>query len=205
MDSSCSARIADFGLTSLLRHPSVSISVSTPAWGGTSQWMAPELFDGESRPSPESDIYALGMVIYEVCTLHAWRIRSEISPSQVLAHRRPFSPVLLILAGRRPSRPTNHDILGLSADVWVLMEGCWDLNPSVRPHIADILKLFETASCGWVSPTSEAIAGLGLGRPTGQNSPMTESADTISETAFDMICGGAGPCGAGQSPPTSNR
>ena len=29
--------------------------------------MAPELFDGKSRPSKESDIYTLGMVIYEVC------------------------------------------------------------------------------------------------------------------------------------------
>jgi serine/threonine protein kinase len=29
--------------------------------------MAPELFDGKSSPSKATDIYALGMVIYEVC------------------------------------------------------------------------------------------------------------------------------------------
>ena len=29
--------------------------------------MAPELFDGKSRPSAATDIYALGLVIYEVC------------------------------------------------------------------------------------------------------------------------------------------
>ena len=29
--------------------------------------MAPELFDGESRPSKATDIYALGVVISEVC------------------------------------------------------------------------------------------------------------------------------------------
>jgi serine/threonine protein kinase len=29
--------------------------------------MAPELFDGKSRPSTMTDIYALGLVIYEVC------------------------------------------------------------------------------------------------------------------------------------------
>ena len=66
IDGNQTARIADFGLTSLLRHPTISISVTAPAFGGTLQWMAPELFDGESRPSRESDIYALGMVIYEV-------------------------------------------------------------------------------------------------------------------------------------------
>ena len=69
IDSDHNARIADFGLTSLLRHPSISISVTPPAWGGTYRWMAPELFDGKSRPSKESDIYALGMVIYEVCRI----------------------------------------------------------------------------------------------------------------------------------------
>ena len=66
IDSNQTARIADFGLTSLLHHPSISISVTAPALGGTLQWMAPELLDGESRPSKESDIYAFGMVIYEV-------------------------------------------------------------------------------------------------------------------------------------------
>jgi len=66
IDSDHTARIADFGLTSVLRHPSISISVTAPAWGGTLQWMAPELFDGKSSPSKESDIYAFGMVIYEV-------------------------------------------------------------------------------------------------------------------------------------------
>jgi len=66
IDSDKSARIADFGLTSVLRHHSISISATAPARGGTLQWMAPELFDGESSPSKESDIYALGMVIYEV-------------------------------------------------------------------------------------------------------------------------------------------
>jgi serine/threonine protein kinase len=69
IDSNHSARIADFGLTSLLRHPMISISITAPVWGGTLQWMAPELFDGESRPSKATDIYALGIVTYEVCRI----------------------------------------------------------------------------------------------------------------------------------------
>jgi len=71
IDGNRSARVADFGFTSIVRHPSISISVSAPAFGGTLPWMAPELFDGKSRPSKESDIYALGMVIYEVCHIAA--------------------------------------------------------------------------------------------------------------------------------------
>jgi len=72
IDSHFSARIADFGLTSVLRNHSMSISVTAPARGGTLRWMAPELFNDGSHPSKSSDIYALGMVTYEVglhCTL----------------------------------------------------------------------------------------------------------------------------------------
>ena len=66
IDGNSSARIADFGLTSVLRNHSMSISVTAPTYGGTLRWMAPELFDDDSRPSKASDVYALGMVVYEV-------------------------------------------------------------------------------------------------------------------------------------------
>ena len=66
IDSTFSARIADFGLTSALRNYSMSISVTAPARGGTLRWMAPELFNDDSHPSKASDIYALSMVNYEV-------------------------------------------------------------------------------------------------------------------------------------------
>lgn len=86
---------------------------------------------------------------------------------------------MLILAGERPPRPTNWEILGLSEDVWMLIEQCWDRDPSIRPHIADILVFFENASCDWVSPTPEAIASLNLDRLTSRGPSMTESADTM--------------------------
>ena len=44
--------------------------------GGTERWMSPELLMpeqfgfSETRPTKQSDCYALGMVIYEVC-LHS--------------------------------------------------------------------------------------------------------------------------------------
>ena len=44
--------------------------------GGTLCWMSPELLDpsrfgSDGRPTPESDCYALGMVIYEVSRLYS--------------------------------------------------------------------------------------------------------------------------------------
>ena len=106
---------------------------------------------------------------------------------QIFAQERPFSQVspilvpLLVLNGRRPPRPQNREILGLSEDVWMLAERCWDGNPSVRPRITDILSFFESASRHWVSSTSEAIRDLGLNRPTIQKPPTREQSLTVSE------------------------
>jgi hypothetical protein len=70
------------------------------------------------------------------------------------------------------------------------MERCWDQNPSVRPHITDILTFFEVAFRSWTSPTSEAIANLGLDKATSQNAPATESAFTTFRVTFGTTGGG---------------
>ena len=109
----------------------------------------------------------------------------------------------MVLAGERPSRPTNREILGLSENAWMLMERCWDQVPNTRPHAADILVFLETAARDWVSPSSKAIANLCLGRQARQYPPTTESVDTMSETVCGTIAGG-GVCTqeVGQSPST---
>ena len=112
---------------------------------------------------------------------------------------------MLALTGERPSRPTNLDILGLSEGVWGLMEKCWDRVPSTRPHATDILALLETASRDWVSPASELIASLSLGRPTSQNYHIADLADTMLETVLGTTGGGpVGPREARKLPPASN-
>lgn len=63
------AALADFGLAATLSTKTTMASVR----GGTVRWMAPELLYPEDygfthcTPSKESDMYALAMVIYEVC------------------------------------------------------------------------------------------------------------------------------------------
>ena len=89
----------------------------------------------------------------------------------------PFSQVGTYLVpgrvslGERPSRPPNRRLLGLSDEMWLLTTNCWDGDPTARPHITDILSSFEAASCRWVSPTSEAIVNLGLGRSATARKP----------------------------------
>ena len=118
--------------------------------------------------------------------LHSPRIGFKGLLLQVFAHKRPFSHVYhylvpgLVFEGKRPSRPPNREILGLSEEVWALTVKCWDGDPSVRPHTTDILSLFETVSRRWVSSTSEAITKLGLNLPTAQKPTMRGSTFTTS-------------------------
>ena len=78
IDSQCRARLGDFGLATIVDE---STSRTTSAVGrkqGTVRWMAPELlypdifdFTGtfeKQLPSKDTDIYAIGMTIFEVGT-----------------------------------------------------------------------------------------------------------------------------------------
>lgn len=84
------ACLADFGLSTItyVKKPRASDNVTTEfsrvsttfettlvpySSGGTNRWRSPELLVPEqfkfndARPTKQSDCYALGMVIYEVC------------------------------------------------------------------------------------------------------------------------------------------
>ena len=55
-------RITDFGIAALVADAGTSGGLA-----GTPAYMAPELFGGE-QPSVRSDLYSLGMVLYELMT-----------------------------------------------------------------------------------------------------------------------------------------
>lgn len=74
IDSDCRARLADFGLANFDRSRWLGVTSTSSDQGGTRFYMAPELFRCESGGTrskgplmrKEADIYALGMLIYEV-------------------------------------------------------------------------------------------------------------------------------------------
>ena len=106
--------------------------------GGTFQWMSPELLDPDSfgmkdsRPTKESDCYALGMVIYEV-----------------LSGRVPFPrcsvPVIIrkIMDGERPGRPQGVRGVWLTDDLWETLGRCWKPQPYERLGLEVILQCLE--------------------------------------------------------------
>jgi len=146
----------------MVESSTVFLSETVVSCGGTFCWMAPELlepsrFDSNGRPTRESDCYALGMVIYEVGWLRSLRL-SPIHPSQVLTGLRPFhglcayEPVPAILRGQRPEKPIGAESLGLSCDLWGLVQLCWSESSSIRPTAQRLFDHLSLASLAWAPP-----------------------------------------------------
>ena len=142
------ARLADFGLLTFVSDPvNPTASSSLTTIGGTARWMSPELLDPEqfhlkdSRPTKESDCYALGMVVYEV-----------------LSGQVPFTLVKVLIVirkvimGERPERPEGREGVFFTDDVWEMLKLCWEAPPESRPSIETVFECLERASETWKSP-----------------------------------------------------
>ena len=126
------ACLADFSLLTMVSDQSTVIS----SWieGGTIRWMSPELLDPEgfgfkgSRPTKQSDCYALGMVVYEV-----------------LSGQTPFAPstaplvIRMILEDKRPERPQGEEGKLFTDAVWAALELCWKPRPIDRTSVRAVL------------------------------------------------------------------
>ena len=71
-DNPSRACLADFGFMTMVLDPYQPMSCSAQLEGSTLMFMSPELLVPsrfgfkDSAPTPEADIYALGLVIYQV-------------------------------------------------------------------------------------------------------------------------------------------
>ena len=126
------ACLADFSLVTAISDQETFLSSCVQ--GGTIKWMSPELLDPEkfglkrSRPTKESDCYALGMVIYEV-----------------LSGLKPYAPyrgpavIRKVLDGERPERPQGNEGKLLTEGVWRVVQLCWKPQPGDRTSAKAVL------------------------------------------------------------------
>ena len=139
IDQTCHARLADFGLLTVVSDSIKLFSSSaTQAHGGTLRWMSPELIAPEkfgfkaSCPTRSSDCYSLGMVAYEAFS------------GDIPFHETPDLAVFLkVVEGKHPSR-----VVGFTDDLWEMMEQCWMSHPDLRPNVERVLEYFEMCSTG---------------------------------------------------------
>ncbi|GBG31147.1 Protein kinase, putative [Hondaea fermentalgiana] len=98
---------------------------------GTSAYMAPEVLQAPARWTTRADIYAFGIVMWEV--YHGKSPFEENAPSVSDLETR-------VLNGERP---VITDDIGSHLWIASLMERCWKHDPQDRPRASDILRTLE--------------------------------------------------------------
>ena len=102
--------------------------------------MSPERLDPnqfgleDSRPTKESDCYALGMVILEV--LSGEVPFKEDSNNYIVTQK--------VLEGKHPGRPRGAGAVRFTNSLWRMLERCWSLQIKDRPTAKDVLERFES-------------------------------------------------------------
>ena len=131
------ARLTEYGLATINSDPSFTLA-ATPGVVGTSRWLAPEIINpvrkGNSMPVMESkpaDVFAFSMFAVEVFT-----------------GKRPFEGKNTVIDSRisrgdRPEMPGNAQEVGLTTEVWKLLESCWQQYPKKRPTMEEVVRRWE--------------------------------------------------------------
>ena len=136
INETCQARLADFGLLTIISDPANVQSSGSYGQGGTVRWMSPELIDPEhfgfdrSRPTKASDCYALGMVVYEI-----------VSGKLPFREYKNITVSFKVVKGERP-----HWEAKFGESLWKMLELCWAPDPDDRPSVEDVLQCLETVS-----------------------------------------------------------
>ena len=81
------------------------------------------------RESKPADVFAFGMLAVEIFTGQVPFVEQE--NAAVVVFR--------ILRGDRPKIPKNAQEVGLTVEIWNLIERCWQQNPKKRPTIAQVV------------------------------------------------------------------
>jgi len=154
------ACLADFGFMTMVLDPGQPISCSAQLEGGTAMFMSPELLVpskfgfAESIPTPEADIYAFGLVIYQVCEQDRGHLPFT-HVVQVLTGETPFRGTrtgdiaLNVVQGVRPPKPEDASTIGFSDSLWDFVQRCWDDKMESRPKVAEVEAQLERAAADW--------------------------------------------------------
>ncbi|KLO16193.1 kinase-like protein [Schizopora paradoxa] len=120
--------LADFGHSRIISSE-VSIVISnSDASLATVRWAAPELFDSNSQYSKATDVWAFGMVLYEVVTLKLPYFEETAS----------FPIMRRIDTGQHPEWVAK-DTTRTSTRLHKLCKKCWSKNPTDRPTMQAIV------------------------------------------------------------------
>lgn len=110
--------------------------------------MSPERLDPDqfgvkdSRPTKESDCYALGMVILEVLSGKAPFVQDN---NDLVVMQK-------VLKGEYPERPQGVSFVDV---LWETLQACWSPQPNDRPTAEAVLECLMEVSPAWLPPRME--------------------------------------------------
>ena len=138
IDQSAHARLTEYGLAPINSGPSFTAE-ATPGAVGSSRWSAPEIINpprkGNSIPEVESkpaDVFAFAMLAVEVFT---GKVPFDKQKNEAV--------VVSILEGSRPKMPENAQAVGLTGEMWNLLESCWRQDPKKRPTMEEVVRRWQ--------------------------------------------------------------
>ena len=82
--------------------------------------------------SKAADVFAFGMFAVEVFT---GKIPFEEQKNETV--------VLRISQGGRPEMPRNAQAVGLTVEMWNILETCWQQNPKKRPTMQEVVRKWQ--------------------------------------------------------------
>ena len=176
IDQTGCARLADFGLLTIISDPKYLLSSSSHTQGGTVRWMSPERIAPEqfgfknSRPTISSDCYALGMVIYETISGNI-PFHKDTDPTVF---------VKVVMKGERPPRGVRFP-----KSLWGMLESCWASEPKHRPSIEDVLRSLEMVPTLSEPPSPWTDEGTDEDEEDWDSEPDSSGGDTLDSFATD--------------------
>ncbi|MEU0569733.1 protein kinase [Nonomuraea sp. NPDC005983] len=124
-EQSGALKLTDFGISRILHTTTLN---TTGTVAGTPVYIAPEILRGE-RPSPAADVYALGMLLYEL-----------------LAGRAPFAGGHGLSALNSALHMAPRRLDGMPASLWTVISDCTAKDPAARPPLAQVSAALRAAA-----------------------------------------------------------
>jgi ankyrin repeat protein/serine/threonine protein kinase len=166
LDENFRAVVGDFGLTRRAAGGDAAAAASSAGRNQNPLWLAPEVLQEAGGYSTQSDVYAFGIVMWELLT---WQLPFS-RPGARLNH---WEVVRALATGGRPEVPPRGELPGPGAGAFAgldeyeaLMRRCWAQAPEERPpfdEVAGALVALLEAHAG-ARPGAGAGAG-GAARP----------------------------------------
>jgi serine/threonine-protein kinase len=180
------AMVADFGVAKALSASTNSDHGGVTSLGvalGTPAYMAPEQATADPATDYRADVYAFGVLAYEVLT--GQPPFTGRNPSQLLAAH--VTELAEPVSRRRPNLPP-----ALAA----LVMRCLEKRPADRPQSAsEIVHALDdiTTPSGGTAPTSATLAAPNVGTPSGARGPRRDvKANVLVIAIVVLVLGGSG-------------